>query len=190
MHRRNGPMRNPIRRKRAGYDAALTARASSRRSREAQSLIRRHADMVGRDNVKGILVGSSSTGNAATGARGSRGPARGSAELAGLPGFLAGPSPGRLGWRAGARRFRGVRPERLRYLFQAALAFQGDRLWGHELDRINVDGEFVGRCPHCDADMCSWERTLFLRHRGMASTRHSSGAQFLLALTQLPQVDR
>jgi hypothetical protein len=39
------------------------------------------------------------------------------------------------------------------YLLQAALAFQGDRLWGHELDRINEGGEFVGRCPHCDADV-------------------------------------
>ncbi len=25
------------------------------------------------------------------------------------------------------------------YLLQAALAFQGDRLWGHELDRFNAD---------------------------------------------------
>lgn len=40
------------------------------------------------------------------------------------------------------------------YLLQAALAFQGDRLWGHELDRFNEDdGVFEGRCPHCDADM-------------------------------------
>jgi hypothetical protein len=38
------------------------------------------------------------------------------------------------------------------YLMQSALAFEGDRLWGHALDRLN-DGEFRGNCPSCHIDL-------------------------------------
>jgi hypothetical protein len=38
------------------------------------------------------------------------------------------------------------------YVMQSALAFQGDQLWGHELDRLN-DGEFSGSCPTCHNDL-------------------------------------
>lgn len=36
------------------------------------------------------------------------------------------------------------------YLLQAALALEGDELWGQVLDRLE-DGEFEGTCPSCDA---------------------------------------
>jgi hypothetical protein len=39
------------------------------------------------------------------------------------------------------------------YVMQSALAFEGDRLWGHALDRLN-DGEFSGVCPACQTDLC------------------------------------
>ena len=43
------------------------------------------------------------------------------------------------------------RQERV-YLMQSALAFEGDRLWGHALDGLN-DGEFSGVCPACQIEL-------------------------------------
>lgn len=37
-------------------------------------------------------------------------------------------------------------------LLKADLAFNGDRLWGKELDRFN-GGEFVGNCPNCSVEL-------------------------------------
>ena len=39
------------------------------------------------------------------------------------------------------------------YLVQSALAFEGDRLWGHVLDNFN-DGQFRGDCPSCRCELC------------------------------------
>jgi hypothetical protein len=38
------------------------------------------------------------------------------------------------------------------HVMQSALAFAGDRLWGHILDHLN-DGEFPGLCPACRVDL-------------------------------------
>jgi hypothetical protein len=38
------------------------------------------------------------------------------------------------------------------YLLQAALAFQGDPLWGRQLEGL-ASGEFHGMCPSCGADL-------------------------------------
>jgi hypothetical protein len=38
------------------------------------------------------------------------------------------------------------------YVMQSVLAFEGDRLWGHALDRLS-DGEFSGVCPACQTDL-------------------------------------
>jgi hypothetical protein len=37
-------------------------------------------------------------------------------------------------------------------VMQSVLAFEGDRLWGRALDRLN-DGEFSGVCPACQTDL-------------------------------------
>jgi hypothetical protein len=78
------------------------------------------------------------------------------------------------------------------YLLQAALAFQGDRLWGHELARIN-DGEFVGRCPYCDADLyiVLGEGRFFCTTEEWVN-RQATGREPIspCAPTQLPQVGR
>jgi hypothetical protein len=44
-----------------------------------------------------------------------------------------------------------TRGERV-YVMQAAMAFAGDRLWGHMLDRLN-DGEFPATCRACKHDL-------------------------------------
>jgi hypothetical protein len=38
------------------------------------------------------------------------------------------------------------------YLLQSALAYSGDKLWGHQLDRL-TSGEFEGSCPNCDTPL-------------------------------------
>ena len=38
------------------------------------------------------------------------------------------------------------------YVMQALLAFEGDRVWGRELERLN-DGEIDGRCTGCGIDL-------------------------------------
>ena len=38
------------------------------------------------------------------------------------------------------------------YVMQSAMAFEGDRVWGHALERLN-DGEFSGECPNCGSDV-------------------------------------
>jgi hypothetical protein len=38
------------------------------------------------------------------------------------------------------------------YLVQAMMAFDGDRVWGHALERVN-DGEFSAVCPACRKDL-------------------------------------
>jgi hypothetical protein len=44
-----------------------------------------------------------------------------------------------------------TRGERV-YVMQAAMAFAGDRLWGHMLDRLN-DGEFRAKCQACNHEV-------------------------------------
>ena len=38
------------------------------------------------------------------------------------------------------------------YVLQAVLAFEGDRFWGGQLDRL-ASGEFEGQCPTCQAEL-------------------------------------
>lgn len=38
------------------------------------------------------------------------------------------------------------------YLLQASRSFEGDKLWGQELDHL-ASGEFPGACPHCGVNL-------------------------------------
>jgi hypothetical protein len=46
----------------------------------------------------------------------------------------------------------GLPPSDFIYVAQSVLAFQGDTLWGDQLDGL-VSGEFDGLCPSCDSDL-------------------------------------